>query len=56
MVMTDCQVTVERMLRRIGNLAVDKEDLLVDLVDDESQPAELSSTNKAVNMGTPSYP
>jgi len=32
-VMTDSQIAVECMLRGIGNLAVDKEDLLVDLVE-----------------------
>lgn len=31
LVMTDCQIAVERMLRGIGNLAIDEEDLLVDL-------------------------
>lgn len=31
--MTHSQIAVERMLRGIGNLAVDKEDLLVDLVE-----------------------
>lgn len=36
--MADSEVPVERMLRGIGNLAVDKEDLLVDLVGYDSQP------------------
>ena len=30
---TDRQVSVNRMLRGIGNLAIDEEDLLVNLVD-----------------------
>ena len=33
LVMTDCEIAVKGMLCGIGNLAIDEEDLLVDLVE-----------------------
>jgi hypothetical protein len=48
--MADSEVAVECMLRGIGNLAVDKEDLLVNLVELRESASCTEAEGKPANM------